>query len=169
MTGPKTFNAAIRASHERESHKRGLAKVRNSRKRKRDREGYALMAPADVPPEIVWTLVDKGFLGADDVTRDGNFLTGGEGGTPRVDPKVLSQAICLLFDVMAAKPIELGDLITDNIPIRDDGERQITSIRFLQEIGLNISGAAMRADDFLKALENHGFEVTIKKKSLGDK
>ena len=163
MTGFESFNAKIRRLHANE-----LAKVRNERKRKRDREGYALMGPGDVPPEIVWTLVDKGFLKSDDVTWDGNFLTDVEGGIPRVDPRVLSRAMCLLFDVMAAKPTELGDLITDNIPDPDNGERLITSIRFLQEIGLDRGALAGRTDSFLKAIEDHGFKVTITPKSLSD-
>lgn len=161
MSGPRTLTATIRKIHGRE-----LSKERNRRARARRREGYARTGPVDIPPEIVWAMVERGILASDDVTWD-DMDEGTAEGTPHVDPKVLNRAMCRLLDLIADRPTEFLEFLQDDFSDQDNGERQITSIAFQQEIGL-LQAPAMRHEKVLGAIDRHGYKYTITKKSLSD-
>jgi len=153
MSGPKTLNAAIRASHERE-----LSRVRNKRARARKRGGYVGTGPVDVPPELVWVMVELGILATEHVTQDGRHI--------RVESGIMAEAQRNFLDQLADWDGDLLDFLKDNIP-NEEAPRRITDIAFQQEIGL-IGAPAMRFDGVMKALEVYGYEVIIRKKSLAD-
>ena len=154
MSGPKTLNAAIRASHERE-----LSRVRNKRARARKRGGYVRTGPVDVPPELVWVMVELGILATEHVTQDGRHI--------RVESGIMAEAQRNFLDLLADWDGDLLDFLKDNIP-NEEPPRRITDISFQQEIGLPLHAAAMRFDAALKTIEDHGHEVIIRKKSLAD-
>ena len=158
----KTLSATIRGLRERD-----LAKTRSQRYRTRRREGYARTGPADIPPEIVWAMVERGILPWDQVTWDRSHRATAEG-TPHVDPRVLNQAMCRLLDMIAARPDEFLDFLKDDPATRGIPWRQIYDRTFQRAIGLPRHAAAMRHDVVMRAYEDHGFEVIVKKKSLGD-
>ena len=164
MTGPKTLNAAIRASCE-----RSPAAAASKRYRARKREGYTRAGAMDFPPEIVRGLVERGILGSDHVTWDNlSAFDAPDEGIPRVDPKVLNSAMYRLLDMMTSRPDEFLEFLKDDPATRGIPWRQIYDRTFQQAIGLPSHAPAMRHDAVMRAHEDHGFEVTSKKKSLGD-
>ena len=102
MTGPKTLNAAIRASHE-----RSPAAAASRRYRVRKRGGYVRTGPVDVPPELVWVMVDSGILPPEYVTQDGRHL--------RVEPGIMAEAWRSLQELLADRDDEFLDFLKDNI------------------------------------------------------
>ena len=105
MTGPKTQQDLIRALQQ--------GRERQTRRRTRKREGYALAGPVDIPTELVWAMVERGILESDDVTWDQEFEGTAEG-TPHVDPEVLNRAMCRLLDMVAARPSEFLEFLKDD-------------------------------------------------------
>ena len=154
MTGPKTLNAAIRASHE-----RSPAAAASRRYRVRKRGGYVRTGPVDVPPELVWAMVELGILGAEHVTQDGRYI--------RVDPGIMAEAQRNFLDQLADCDGDLLDFLKDNIP-NEEPPHRIDDTTFLLEIGLPGQAKAMRFDRVVEAIEKVGYEVQIVKKSLSD-
>ena len=159
MTGLKTTKAGIERVREQKA-------AASKRYRARKREGYARAGPLDIPPEIVWVLMERGILASDDVAWDSPRTVEV---IPHADPKVLNSAMCRLLDMVASRPDEFLDFLKDDPATRETPWRQITDRTFQQAIGLPKHAAAMRHEAVMRAYEDHGFEVTIKKKSLGDK
>jgi len=154
MSGPKTLNAAIRASHE-----RSPAAAASKRYRDRKSKGYVRTGPFDTLHELVWVMVDSGILPPEYVTQDGRHL--------RVEPGIMAEAWRSLQELLADREDEFLDFLKDNIQNKEL-PRRMDDTDFLMEIGLGRKGLAMRADSFLKAIEDHGFEVRPIKKSLSD-
>ena len=156
MTGPKTFNAKIRKIHENE-----LSRIRNRRYRARLREGYARTGPVDIPPEIVWVLIENGILRRDDVSWDSEKI-------PRVDPEVMTQAVKDSFGLLSRRSDDLSELLRDEISCVEPGGRRALSIPFLNECGLPPQARLMPFDRVVSAIEKSGWEIICRKKPLSE-